>query len=73
MTGVCSDNQFRMLYDGYFLHLNDTDRAVIEKAEAELETTREALYKQVADVLARTVEWEGCLTVALTEVSVCHA
>ncbi len=60
-----------MLYDGYFLHLNATDRPVVEKAEAELEGTREALYRQVADVLARTVEWEGCLTMALTDVSVC--
>ncbi|RDX47411.1 hypothetical protein OH76DRAFT_1484765 [Lentinus brumalis] len=61
------NDQFRMLYDGYFLHLNVTERTVIEKAEVELDTTREALYNQVADVLARTVEWEGCLTVALTD------
>ncbi len=61
--------QFKMLYDGYLLHLEKLDREKMEKAYPELERACEDVLRRARAVVAGKSRWESSFDLALTDVS----
>ncbi|RDX45357.1 hypothetical protein OH76DRAFT_1486369 [Lentinus brumalis] len=59
--------QFKMLYDGYLLHLEKADREVMLKAYPELERLCEDVTTRAAALVSSNKGWARCFDLVLTE------
>ncbi|RPD60325.1 hypothetical protein L227DRAFT_611284 [Lentinus tigrinus ALCF2SS1-6] len=59
--------QFKMLADGYLLHLETADRVALEDAFPRLEHEHNSIASRVTAVKARKAKWDRCFDLLLTE------
>ncbi|RPD78448.1 hypothetical protein L226DRAFT_610366 [Lentinus tigrinus ALCF2SS1-7] len=59
--------QFKMLYDGYLLHLEKADRETMMDVYPTLERSCEDVVQHAAAVVAGKARWDACFDLVLTE------